>query len=109
MAVLSAVESARVYKLRKNPAGLVTPVKQAGKCVHYYHYFLHPELGLCYVRVQSWFPFQVRIGLNGRQWLYRQLEGRGVPFESRDNLLSGRGRARPAGRVASAVGPAGGR
>src|SRR5262249_2526035 len=87
VAVLSAVESARVYRLRKNPAGRVTPVKQEGKCVHYYHYFLHPDLGLCYVRVQTWFPFQVRVGLNGRQWLYRQLQRRGVSFQSQDNLL----------------------
>jgi hypothetical protein len=87
IAVLSAVESARVYRLRRNPAGLVTPVKQAGKCAHYYHYFRHPELGLCYVRLQTWFPFQVRVGLNGRQWLYRQLERRGVAHRSRDNLL----------------------
>src|SRR5262249_30190031 len=87
VAVLSAVESARVYRLRKNPAGRVTPVKQEGKCVHYYHYFRHPDLGLCYVRVQTWFPFQVRVGLNGRQWLYRQLDRRGVRFRNRDNLL----------------------
>jgi len=87
IALLSAVESARVYRLRKNPAGLVTPVKQEGKCAHYYHYFLHPELGLCYVRVQTWFPFQVRVGLNGRQWLYRQLRRCGVSFQSQDNLL----------------------
>jgi hypothetical protein len=87
IAVLSAVESARVFRLRKNPAGLVTPVKQEGKCAHYYHYFRHPDLGLCYVRVQTWFPFQVRIGLNGREWLGRQLERRGVPFQKRNNLL----------------------
>lgn len=87
IAVLSAVESARVFRLRKNPAGLVTPVKQDGKCAHYYHYFLHPELGLGYVRVQTWFPFQVRVGLNGREWLARQLDRRGVPFRKRNNLL----------------------
>jgi hypothetical protein len=39
------------------------------------------------VRIQSWFPFQVRVGLNGRQWLYRQLEQRGVPFRKRNNVL----------------------
>jgi hypothetical protein len=87
IAVLSAVESCRTYRLRKNSAGLVTPVKQDGKCLHYYHYFQHPDLGLCYVRVQSWFPFQIRVGLNGRQWLYRQLERHGVPFQSHHNLL----------------------
>jgi hypothetical protein len=87
IAVLSAVESARVFRLRKNAAGLVTPVKQEGKCAHYYHYFQHPDLGLCYVRVQTWFPFQVRVGLNGREWLGRQLERRGIPFHKRHNLL----------------------
>ena len=87
IAVLSAVESARVFKLRKHNDGLVTPVKQDGKCLHYYHYFQHPDLGLCYVRLQSWFPFQVRVGLNGREWLYRQLERRGVPFQKHNNLL----------------------
>jgi hypothetical protein len=37
--------------------------------------------------VQSWFPFIVRVGLNGRQWLYRQLENRGIPFQRQGNLL----------------------
>src|SRR5262245_36495968 len=87
IAVLSAVESARVFRLRKNSAGLVTPVKQEGKCAHYYHYFQHPDLGLCYVRVQTWFPFPIRVGLNGRAWLCRQLERRGGPFQRRTHSL----------------------
>jgi hypothetical protein len=87
IAVLSVVEGCRAYRLRRNAAGLVKPVKEEAKCMHYYHYFQHPDLGLCYVRVQSWFPFQVRVGLNGRQWLYRQLERRGVSFHKRNNLL----------------------
>jgi hypothetical protein len=87
IAVLSCVESCMVYRLRKNDVGWIKPVKIPGKGLHYYHYFLHEALGLCYVRVQSWFPFTIHVGLNGRQWLYRQLEQRGVPFERRNNLL----------------------
>ncbi len=87
IAVLSCVESCGVYRLRKNDIGWIKPVKIPGKCLHYYHYFLHEALGLCYVRVQSWFPFTIHVGLNGRQWLYRQLEQRGVPFQRRNNLL----------------------
>ena len=87
VAVLSVVETCLTYRLRKNQRGWIKPVKERAKCLHYYHYFLHEELGLCYVRLQSWFPFQVRAGLNGRQWLYRQLEQRGIPFQRRDNLL----------------------
>jgi hypothetical protein len=87
VALLTCVESCSTYRLRKNAIGYIKPVKEPGKCLHYYHYFLHADLGLCYVRVQSWFPFAIRIGMNGRQWLYRQLEQRGVPFTRRDNLL----------------------
>jgi hypothetical protein len=87
IALLSCVELCSTYRLRKNDAGLIKPVKERAKCLHYYHYFLHPELGLCYVRVQSWFPFAIRVGLNGRQWLYRQLEQRAVPFQACNNLL----------------------
>jgi len=87
VALLTSVELCSIYRMRKNEAGWIKPVKEPGKCKHYYHYFLHPDLGLCYVRVQSWFPFQVRVGMNGRQWLYRQLEQRGIPFQKRNNLL----------------------
>jgi ferredoxin len=73
IAVLSCVESCSTYRLRKNAQGLIEPHKEAGRCLHYYHYFQHPDLGLCYVRIQSWFPFAVRVGLNGRAWLAQQL------------------------------------
>lgn len=87
IAVLSCVESCSVYRLRKNAQGLIEPRKEAGRCLHYYHYFQHQRLGLCYVRLQSWFPFSVRIGLNGREWLFAQLRQRGCDYQSRGNLL----------------------
>lgn len=89
IALITAVESCFTYRLRKNHEGRAYPVKQEGKCKHYYHYFLHPELGLCYVRIQTYFPFTVRVGMNGRQWLYQQLRLRHIPFQHRGNLLLG--------------------
>ena len=69
-------------------AGGVEPRKEETRCTHYYHYFLHEQLGLCYVRIQSWFPFTVRVGLNGRRWLGQQLRNRGARFEQRGNLIT---------------------
>jgi hypothetical protein len=89
IALITAVESCFTYRLRKNNEGRAYPVKQEGKCKHYYHYFLHPELGLCYVRVQTYFPFTIRVGMNGRQWLYQQLRQRRIDFQHRGNLLLG--------------------
>jgi hypothetical protein len=87
IAVLSCVESCSTYRLRKNARGLIEPRKEVAKCLHYYHYFQHPDLGLCYVRLQSWFPFSVRVGLNGREWLYQQLRQRGCACQRLGNLL----------------------
>jgi hypothetical protein len=87
IALLTCLESCSTYRLRKNERGLIEPRKEPGRCLHYYHYFQHERLGLCYVRIQSWFPFSVRIGLNGRQWLYRQLERHGIAFQRQGNLL----------------------
>jgi hypothetical protein len=87
IALLSCVESCATYRLRKNAQGLIEPRKEVGKCLHYYHYFRHPQLGLCYVRIQSWFPFSVRVGLNGREWLSQQLRQRGSDCRRLGNLL----------------------
>ena len=68
--------------------GLIQLRKENTRCLHYYHYYRHERFGLCYVRIQSWFPFSIRVGLNGRHWLARQLQSRGVPFQQRGNLLT---------------------
>jgi hypothetical protein len=88
IALLTCQESAQTYRLRRDRDGRVEPRKETTRCNHYYHYFQHEQLGLCYVRIQSWFPFSVRVGLNGRRWLAQQLRNRGVAFEQRGNLLT---------------------
>ena len=87
IALLSCVESCQTYRIRKGSDGLFGVRKEAGKCLHYYHYFRHEQFGLCYVRVQSWFPFTVHVGLNGRHWLAQQLRQHGLAHRTQDNLL----------------------
>jgi hypothetical protein len=88
IALLTCQESALSYRLRRNAEQLIEPRKGKVRCSHYYHYFQHAELGLCYVRISTWFPFAVRVGLNGRRWLAQQLRKRGVAYECRDNLVT---------------------
>jgi hypothetical protein len=57
------------------------------KCLHYYHYFQNPEVGLLYVRLQTWFPFSVHVGMNGREWLARQMDRVGMKYCRRDNCF----------------------
>lgn len=88
IALITCQETALTYRLRKNDEGFFQPRKESIRCSHLYHYFLHERFGLCYVRIQTWFPFTTRVGLNGRLWLARQLEQRGVPFQRHRNLIT---------------------
>lgn len=58
------------------------------KCLHVYRYFLHPTFGLIGTRLQTWFPFNIQIWLNGREWLSRQLESKGSQFKRADNCFT---------------------
>jgi hypothetical protein len=59
------------------------------KCLHYYHYFQDADVGLVYVRLQTWFPFNVHVGMNGREWLARQMDRAGMRYRRRDNCFPG--------------------
>ena len=88
VAVLTAVEPCRSYSLRgDHQTKHIHLVLETRKCTHLYHYFLHPDFGLCHVRVQTWFPFTVDVCLNGREWLAHQMERAGLTFEQRENCF----------------------
>ena len=38
-----------------------------------------------YGRVQTRFPFNLQIGLNGREWLARQMDRAGLPYRQQGN------------------------
>jgi len=88
IALITCQESALTYRLRRNVQGLVEPRKEKTRCAHYYHYFLHEQFGLCVVRIGTWFPFSVRVVLNGRRWLAQQLRQRRVSYQARGNLIT---------------------
>ncbi len=85
--VLSALEPCWTWEVRrsrerKHPQQFR---RKLTKCLHYYHYFSDRRFGFGHVRVQSWFPFQVRVCLNGREWLGRRLDDYRLRYERADN------------------------
>ena len=86
--LLSTVEPCLSYSVRGNRAARkLELVLETRKCLHLYHYFMHPDFGLMHVRVQTWFPFTVDVCLNGREWLARQMTHAGLRYEQRDNCF----------------------
>jgi hypothetical protein len=58
------------------------------KCLHIYKYFIHPLFGFMNARIQTWFPFNIQVCINGREWLARELGRRGAHFKRYDNCLT---------------------
>ena len=86
IAIFSALENCLSYSVRGDrQTKHIHLVLEPRKCLHLYHYFLHEELGLCHVRVQTWFPFTVDLCLNGRDRLARQMDQAGLACRQRDN------------------------
>jgi hypothetical protein len=55
------------------------------KCLPYYFDLDHPRFGLMHLRLQTWVPFQIKVVLNGRDWLARQLDAEGIGYLKKDN------------------------
>jgi hypothetical protein len=86
--VLSCTEPCQSFDIHRNrEKRTIDPVRALRKCLHWYLYFLHAQLGLCHVRIQSWLPFTVHVCVNGREQLCRQLDQAGLRFTRRDNCL----------------------
>ncbi len=86
--ILSVLETCMSFEVRGNPeTHKLEAVRKLRKCLHYYLYYLDPEFGLLHIRIQSWFPFNVQIYINGREWLARQLDQRGIAYQRFDNKL----------------------
>ena len=86
--ILSAMEACPSYRGwhdKKTGRNFLKPV--AGKCLHYYFYFLDAELGLCYIRVPTWAPFGLQFYFNGHNQLAAKLRGAGVEFQMLDNAF----------------------
>ena len=87
--VLSCIENCHSFEVGPN-----RKIKQLElrfvprKCLHYYFYLQHPRLGFMHVRFQSWFPFDVRVCMNGREWLCRELDRAGIGYRRRENCLT---------------------
>lgn len=87
--VFGCVESCRTYFLCGNRQTQKLELKlETGQCQHFYFDHLHPEFGLMHLRLQSWFPFQVQICLNGREWLGRQMDRAQIDYARKENCFT---------------------
>lgn len=84
-----AQEKASVFRTEKrvDPAGIKYPwlVRSTAMVNHYYFYLVDEDFGPLFIKFCSYFPYSVKMCLNGHEWLKRQLTQRSIRFESLDN------------------------
>lgn len=62
-------------------------VSRLKPCQVIYQYQIHPQVGWMYARIQTWFPFNIQVGLNGREWLARQMDQERVKYRQHGNCF----------------------
>lgn len=86
--LLSCVEPCKSYSIRRKADGSGCHFQlEERKCRHLYFYFEHPIFGFMHLRLQTWFPFQIDVCINGRHWLGRQLDAEGIGYQKQGNVF----------------------
>jgi hypothetical protein len=88
VAVLSAVEVCNSFEIHRNRQEKILELRPARrKCLHYYVYLNDAIFGRTHVRLQTWFPWNMHVVINGREWLARQMDAAGLRYRRRDNCF----------------------
>lgn len=83
-----AQETALGYRARRVDRGTKVWFEYSRRQVyvtHYYFYILDKDLGLAFIKVCTYFPFEVKVCFNGHEWAKQQLRQAGIGFEALDN------------------------
>lgn len=59
--------------------------RQSVYITHYYFYILDEEFGLCFIKVASYLPFEVKVCFNGHERAKQLLRQAGIDFEELSN------------------------
>jgi len=88
VAVLTCVEPCRSFEIYKNKnEKKLELVGRNRKCKFIYHYEIHPVFGFTHTRIQTWFPFNIQIGINGREYLARQMDKHDMAYTRSGNCF----------------------
>lgn len=102
--VLSCVEPCLSFDVRFNKENnKLEIVNRDRKCMFIYFYYQDKEFGFMHVRLQTWFSFQMQIYINGRHWLMKQLDKKGIDYKRYENSIIEVGDIKKAQKIAEGI------
>ena len=86
LCIFSVLEPCRTFSFRFEKG---RPFIQSArrKCLFIYFYFMDRQFGLIHVKLQTWFPMQIQVYVNGHEWLERKLSASRISFTKHDNVF----------------------
>ncbi|MCL6592322.1 MAG: hypothetical protein K6U80_20555 [Firmicutes bacterium] len=87
--VISTVELCKSVDVKKNNKTQKLELQNDWrKCLYYYFYYLDRECGFMHIRLQTWFPFEIQVYINGREYISKQLDKLGIKYKRYDNSFT---------------------
>jgi hypothetical protein len=85
----SVVELCNTMTVKPNKeTKLLEVTSRPTKCKHYYLYYNDMEFGWMFLKIQTWFPYNVQIYINGREYLSKLFDKNDMSYEMYHNSFS---------------------
>jgi len=89
ISAFSAVELCNTMTVKPNrESKKLEIVSRPTKCKHYYLYYNDMEFGWMFLKIQTWFPYNIQIYINGREYLSKIFDKNNMGYEMYDNSFS---------------------
>jgi len=86
--ILTALEPCQSFDIYRNKKEKkLQLVSRRRKCLHVYQYWIDPIFGFMNARIQTWFPFNIQICINGREWLSREMDKKRMIYLRKENCF----------------------
>ena len=86
--IVSTVEMCNSIDIKKNKEEHKLELKNGKrKCLYYYFYYQDKEFGFMHVKLQTWFPFEMQVYVNGREYISKQLDKVDIKYTRYDNCF----------------------
>lgn len=87
--VLKTLEPCTTAKVYGSNEGKLVLKSCTTKCLHYYLYYLDKEFGFMFVKIQTWYPFNIQVYINGRELMKAVFDKNGISYQCYDNSFTG--------------------
>lgn len=82
------METCKTAKVYGSDSGKLVVKTTSTKCLHYYLYFLDKEFGFLFIKIQTWFPFNIQVYINGRELMKHVFYSNGITYTCYDNSFT---------------------